>query len=212
MVQWQQALLERVRLAGPAVRAVQPYGSVLTPADLDRWSDLDVELELVADVDASVLFGGDPWAWQDTVDDGVQRVRLVLRDGRRVDAAARGASILLPTPSADNSARFDLALAATRFGRGADVIGLHLTLGVVRDALVQRMLVADRREGTAHHRFGSGSDGAAASALAALAGEPSPALTIRVASFYAESRAAADDGYRPDWSGLTALLAMSAGH
>ena len=208
-MQWQQALLERVRLAIPSGGAVRPYGSVLTPADLGRWSDLDIELDITADVEAEALFGGAPWAWQSTVDAGLQSVRLVLADGRRVDVVTRGSVIRLPAEPSDNHARFDLALAATRFGRRAGAIGLHLTLGVVREALVYSMLVADRRGGTAHHRFGSETDADAARALTVLSGEPSPSLTTQVAAFYAERRTTADKEYRPDWSGLAAIVATS---
>jgi len=208
-MRWQQSLLERLRTA-PAVGAVRPHGSVLTPDELDRWSDLDVELDLVADVDARTLLGGEPWAWQSTLDDGVQHVRTVLADGRRVDFATRGATLELPPEPPDNSQRFDLARAATRFGRGADVIGLHLVLGVVREALVHSMVLADQREGTVHHRFGSATDVAAAASQTALSGALSPSLALRVASFYAESRAAVDEDYRPDWRGLVAVVAAGS--
>jgi hypothetical protein len=206
-MQWQQALLDHLHAAGAAVGAVRPYGSVLTPSELDRWSDLDAEVDLSAEVDASTLLGAEPWAWQSTLDDGVQRVRIVLRDGRRVDLAVRGAALTLPEPPADNSVRFDLALAATRFGRGANVIGLHLTLGVIREALVHSMLLADRQSGSAHHRSGSATDAAAVQALSVLSAEPTPVLTIRAAGFYAESRSLIDGDYRPDWSGLAAIIA-----
>ncbi|MGL3200561.1 MULTISPECIES: hypothetical protein, partial [Curtobacterium] len=174
---WQLDLVEQLR-AAPVVHGVRPYGSVTTPDRIDRWSDLDVELDLTTDVDAERLFDGTPWAWQDTrddVDDGLQRLRLVLADGRRIDAAVRGGTVRLPAPSTDNAVRFDLALAATRFGRGADLIGLHLVLGVVRSTLELWMAVEDRRTGTTHHRSGSATDAAAARALAALAGPLGPA-------------------------------------
>jgi hypothetical protein len=206
-MQWQQALLDHLRVAGPAVGAVRPYGSVVTPSELDRWSDLDAEVDLSADVEAGVLLGAEPWAWQSALHSGVQRVRIVLRDGRRADLAMRGAAVALPAPPVDNAVRFDLALAATRFGRGANLIGLHLTLGVVREALVHNMVMADRQSGNVHHRAGSAADVAAAQALAMLAAQPTPALTIRVAEFYAESRALIDEEYRPDWSGLAAIVA-----
>ncbi|MBF4588414.1 hypothetical protein [Curtobacterium sp. VKM Ac-2887] len=206
---WQQSLLERLR-TDPAVGAVRPYGSVLTPDQLDPWSDLDVELDLIADVDARTLLGGEPWAWQSTVDDGVQQVRLVLADGRRMDFVTRGATLELPPEPPDNSQRFDLALAATRFGRGADVIGLHLVLGVVREALVHSMILADQREGTVHHRFGSATDLAAAGSQTALSGALSPSLALRAADVYAESRAAVDEDYHSDWSGLVAVVAAGS--
>lgn len=117
-MQWQQALLEQLGVAGPEVRAVRPYSSVLTPSELDRWNDLDAEVDLSADMDARTLLGAELWAWQRTLDNGVQRVRLVLRDCRRCDLAVRGAALVLSPPPADNTVRFDLALAATRFGRG----------------------------------------------------------------------------------------------
>lgn len=187
--------------------AVRPYGSVLTPLELDRWSDLDAEVDLSTDVGARTLLAAELWAWQSTLDDGVQRVRAVLRDGRRCDLAVRGATLVLPRPPVDNAVRFDLALAATRFGRGANVIGLHLTLGVVREALVHSMVLADRQSGSVHHRSGGPTDAVATRALTLLAADPASAMTIRVAEFYAESRALIDADYESDWSGLTAIVA-----
>ena len=206
-MQWQQALLDQLGDASPAVCAVRPYGSVLTPLELDRWSDLDAEVDLFTDVGARTLLAAELWAWQSTLDDGVQRVRAVLRDGRRCDLAVRGATLVLPRPPVDNAVRFDLALAATRFGRGANVIGLHLTLGVVREALVHSMVLADRQSGSVHHRSGGPTDAVATRALTLLAADPAPAMTIRVAEFYAESRALIDADYESDWSGLTAIVA-----
>lgn len=206
-MRWQQALLEHLRRVGPEVRAVRPYGSVTDPARLDRWSDLDAEVDLTVDIDAQRLLGRDPWAWQDVTGDGLQRVRVVLPDGRRADLVLRGGTVRFPEPPVDNAVRFDLALAATRFGRGADVIGLHLTLGVVRRALVDTMVLADRQSGTDHHRSRTVVDDAAAEALALLSTDLSPGLTMRVAEFSAARRALVDGDYRPDWSGLTAIVA-----
>lgn len=179
------------------MHAVRPYGSVLTPSELDRWSDLDAEVDLSADMDVRPLLGAELWAWQGTLDDGVQRVRSVFRDGRRCDLAVRGATLVLPPPPVDNSVRFDLALAATRFCRGANVIELYLALGVVREALVDSMVLADQQPGSVHHRSGTDADAAAARALTALSTEPAPALTIQIADFYAESRARIDPDYEP---------------
>jgi len=209
-MQWQQALLDQIGVASPAVEAVRPYGSVLTPSELDRWSDLDAEVDLSTDVEGRMLLGAELWAWQSSVDDDVQRVRAVLRDGRRCDLAVRGAFLTLPQPPVDNAVRFDLALAATRFGRGANAIGLHLTLGVVREALVHSMVFADRQSGSAHHRSGTPTDVVAAEALTLLSTAPMPALTLRVAEFYAESRALIEADYEPDWSGLTAIVTPSS--
>lgn len=226
---WQLDLLERLRTAVPIVRDVRPYGSVTTPDHLDRWSDLDVELDLTSDADAGQLFDGTPWAWQDTrdhADPTLQRLRLVLADGRRVDAAVRGGTVRLPEPSPENTVRFDLALAATRFGRGADLIGLHLVLGVVRSTLERWMAVEDRRTGTTHHRSGSATDAAAARTLAALAGPLGPATVLQAAALHDEARAAAHDAARagaragahddarsdaptPDWSALRTIVGQT---
>lgn len=209
-MQWQQALLDQLGVASPAVDEVRPYGSVLTPSVLDRWSDLEAEVDLSADIDGGMLLGAELWAWQSSLDDDVQRVRAVLRDGRRCDLAVRGAMLTLPKPPVDNAVRSDLALAATRFGRGANVIGLHLTLGVVREALVHSMVLADRQSGSAHHRSGTPTDVVAMEALALLSTAPTPALTVRVAKFYSERRALIEADYEPDWSGLTAIVTPSS--
>jgi len=78
---------------------------------------------------------------------------------------------------------------------------------VVREALVHSMVLADRQSGSVHHRSGGPTDAVATRALTLLAADPAPAMTIRVAEFYAESRALIDADYESDWSGLTAIVA-----
>lgn len=204
---WQIDLLERIREQVPNGSTVVPYGSVTEPDLLDRWSDLDVELQLTEDVAAQDLLGGTPWAWQDHQQVGAQHLRLVLADGRRVDLAVRGRRIGLPTPPSDNGVRFDAALAAARFGRGNDLIGTHLVLGIVRAALVDVMVAVDRDEGTVHHRSGSSRDARAAAAQELLTGSLGPELALRAAEFAERCRAEVDPDHRGDWTGLRALLA-----
>lgn len=206
---WQLALLQRLRDHAPAGSEVIPYGSVTQPSTLDRWSDLDVELTLGADVEAGTLFGGVPWAWQDSTDGDTQHVRLVLVDGRRVDITAHQRRLVLPEDPVDNDIRFDAALAAVRLGRGNDLIGLHLVLGILRSALVQVMLRVDETEHTTHHRSGSALDAEAATVGQLLTGPLEPALAVRATEFYARCRAGTDATYRPDWSGLGATLGIA---
>lgn len=208
---WQTDLLERIRTQAPAGSTVEPYGSVTEPRTLDAWSDVDVALTLTDDVDAETLLGGTPWAWQEHRDGATQTVRLVLVDGRRVDVTAHGQRVRLPTPPVDDAVRFDAALAAVRLGRGSDLIGMHLVLGIVRTALVDVMVAIDRATGTDHHRSGSPLDARASEAQTLLAAPLGPDLALRAAEFAGRCRAEIDPDHHADWSGLRAVIALGAG-
>ncbi|MFJ3034346.1 hypothetical protein ACIPC2_07995 [Curtobacterium pusillum] len=208
---WQTDLLERIRTQVPGGSTVEPYGSVTEPGTLDTWSDVDVALTITEGVDAETLLGGTPWAWQEHDTEATQTVRLVLVDGRRVDLTVQGERIRLPTPPVDDSVRFDAALAAVRFGRGNDLIGMHLVLGIVRAALVDVMVAIDRETGTAHHRSGSPLDARAAEAQALLAEPLGPDLALGAAEFAGRCRTEIDLDHRADWSGLRAVIALGAG-
>ncbi len=208
---WQTDLLERIRTQVPGGSTVEPYGSVTEPGTLDGWSDVDVALTLTADIDAERLLDGMPWAWQEHDTETSQTVRLVLVDGRRVDLTVQGERVLLPTPPADNSVRFDAALAAVRFGRGNDLIGMHLVLGIVRTALVDVMVAIDRATGTDHHRSGSPLDARASEAQALLAESLGPDLALGAAEFAGRCRTEIDPDHRADWAGLRAVIALGAG-
>jgi hypothetical protein len=212
MTTWQRSLVDSLRVA-LGDEAVHPYGSY-TSGELDGWSDLDVELDVsvavargqLGPLDSAALFGGEPWAWQDSRSDGVQTLRVVLADGRRVDARVRGGELDLPPAPDDLAIRFDAVLAATRIGRGNRLIGLHLVLGILRETLVLGMLLADRETGTDHHRSGTPHD-ALADEVAALLGRPVDlSLVTAACDLHAEARARLDPASRADWSGLAAVI------
>ena len=139
-------------------------------------------------------------------------MRLVFRDGRRVDALVTGTHRLaLPEPACDNPVRFDAALAASRIGRGSDLIGLHLVLGILREALVQLMLIADRDTGTNHRRLGTRHDAHAAEAAAIAARRLRPETALEACELYARWRGELEPTYRADWSGLRKVLERAAG-
>lgn len=202
---WQGRLLEQLRTV-PGLE-VEPYGSVGDSRDLDGWSDLDVRLRLPAPTAAEALLGAPLWSWQETLDEAGQHLRLVFSDGRRVDAVVTGDDrLLLPQPAPDNAIRFEGSLAASRLGRGSDLIGLHLVLGILREALVQVMLIADRDTGTNHRRLGTAHDARAAEAAAVAARPLRPELALEACELYGRWREQLEPSYRADWSGLRELL------
>lgn len=206
---WQEELVARLRL-DLALTDVKPYGSSSSGEGVDGWSDLDVVVESTTHRDVEEVLGAPLWAWQEVREDD-QRLRLVLRDGRRVDLRVDGTPLRLPAPPVDVSVRFDAALAACRIGRGADLIGLHLLLGVLREALVQGMLLSDRDAGTTHHRAGTDEDRRAA-AVAAVVARPLRAESAAEAyGLFGRWRAEVDASYAADPSGLDAVLARGRG-
>lgn len=196
---WQGRLLARIADAAPDLH-VEPHGSTVD-GDVDGWSDLDLHIASGHGVALEQLVDGAPWAWQDVVADGTQRLRVVLADGRRLDALVRGARIRMPAAPVDVDARFDCALAAVRIGRGNDLIGLHLLLGVVRDALVRGMELADADDGTTHHRRGGPRDALASEAHRILAEPLTPETAAHVLAFSARV-----SGVPLDDSGLRAVI------
>ena len=185
---------------------IDPYGSVTDPALLDGWSDLDVVITSRAAFDVEEALQGRLWAFQSTSDGDAQVVRAVLVDGRRVDATIHGASGMLPTPPADNDVRFGTALAAVRSGRGNHLIALHLTPGVIQEALVHRMVAADRAVGTTHHRSKTRYDADAPLALEAIAEPFGPQTALDAYELYGAWRSATEPGYEADPVGLQAVI------
>lgn len=213
---WQSALL--VRIAGvPSTADVSVYGSAADPSTLDGWSDLDLRLRLHREVDAAELVpAGQIWAVDDVESEDGRTCRLVLTDGRRVDLSIAGRHRLTGLPRhPDGEVRFIAVMAAVRLGRGDRLIGLHLTLELLRHSLVEAMLLRDRDRGTTVHRFGSerdrGAETVAELVTAAAQPTPSPDVVERAAELYGRWRSERDPAYRPDWSGLRAVIDRGTG-
>ena len=80
----------------------------------------------------------------------------------------------------------------------------------MRSALVQGMLLRDRDLGTNVHRFGSQRD-VLAKEIAGLLHDPlgvvpRPNIVEKTVEVYGRWRRELDPGYRPDWSGLDAVI------
>ncbi len=129
----------------------------------------------------------------------------------RLDLVVEGGMVGLPARSADNDVRVLAALAAAKLGRGDRLIGLHLTMELMRACLVQAMLLRDRDGGTSVHRFGSGRDEMADQVAGLLRCEvgvsPRPNVVERTVELYGQWHRQLDDGYQPNWSGLDTLIA-----
>jgi hypothetical protein len=213
VVVWQVDLSQELTARLPASATLHIIGSAATPALLDAWSDLDVRLSLAEPVDAVDLLGGRKvWALDDATTSEAQVLRLVLMDGCRLDMVIAGSGRVNPPPmERDNEVRFLAALAAVKLGRGDQLIGLHLVLELLRSCLVQAMLLRDQDTGTNLHRFGTARDAMAAE-VARLIGlpltlTPRPNVVERAVSLYGQWRGELERDYRPDWSGLSAVLA-----
>ncbi|WP_250258395.1 hypothetical protein [Dermabacter sp. Marseille-Q3180] len=207
MSSWQADSLAAMTDALPGAD-IEPYGSVTDPALLDGWSDLDVVITSHAAFEVQEALQERLWAFQSTSDGDAQVVRAVLADGRRIDATIHGTPGTLPMPPADNQVRFDTALAAVRFGRGSHLMALHLTLGVIREALVHRMVAADRTVGTTHHRSETRYCADAPLALEALAEPLGPQTALDAYELYGAWRSATEPGYSADAVGLQAVIGL----
>jgi hypothetical protein len=205
MMTWQSSLLEELTAEFPAAR-IEPYGSTVDGASVDGWSDLDVVITTRSPLSIEHTFSGDLWAFQSTVEAKDHVVRAVFTDGRRIDVTVRGVVATLPEPAADNDVRFDTALAAAKFGRGSDLIGLHLCLGVIRQTLVHRMEARDRATGQTQHRAATRHDRESHRALEGLREPLGPSTALQVYTTYGAWRAADDPGYAADPGGLEAVI------
>lgn len=208
---WQAELHQELIDRLPPTATTEVLGSAAGAAAPDGWSDLDLRVALPADGARVPLFtSGEVWAIDDNRSPENRVIRAVLADGRRVDLIISGATVDLPDPAVDNEVRFLAALAAAKLGRGDRLIGSHLLLEVARAALVQAMLLRDRDLGTTVHRHGSRRD-ALAGELLTLLNNPlevtvRPTVIEQVVERYGRWRCELEPDYRPDWSGLRAVL------
>jgi hypothetical protein len=201
----------------PAAADIGVHGSATNPAELDGWSDLDLRLDLPHDVTvASLLGGANLWAYENVEHDQTQTCRTVLTDGRRLDLSVVGGGRVVGfTPAADNEIRFIAAMAVTKLGRGDRLIGMHLTLELLRRCLLEAMLLRDRDTGTTVHRHGSERDQQAerVGEIAGMASQvqPRPNIVEQACELYGTWRAEREAGYRPDWTGLSAVISRGLG-
>ena len=209
---WQLIFFEEVVGRLPPSCRAELKGSTLTPTQVDGWSDLDLGLWLGESLDLEVVLGPRSiWAIDEAIDSRGQVVRVVLDDGRRVDLSVEGPGRLMTrSPVESNSFRFLAAQAAVKLARGDRLIGLHLLLELCRLCLVQAMVWRDRESGTTVHRYGTARDALAAEVQGLLelplTVTPRPNAVESAAALYDRWRQALDPHYRPDWSGLDALL------
>ena len=181
-------------------------GSVAT-GTVDGLSDLD--LIAVADAlpdgagDLTMLSAAGPvWSIDRQRGQGERTLRVVYRDGRRVDLLLRTTASGLPDPvlwldpvaappdvppsptltEVPDPARPEVlavrhvaALAAAKAGRRDLLIGGHLCLEVARLALVFSMQARDQEEGRSHHHHGGRRDHDAVRVSDALSGLPTEA-------------------------------------
>lgn len=208
---WQSDHFEQVAAALPDV-AVELHGSATDRKRLDGWSDLDLRLTTSGQVPVALLTAGsDVWAYEDVRTPTAEICRMVLADGRRVDVSINGTGRITGLESApDNEIRFVASMAATKLGRGDQLIGGHLTLELIRSCLVIAMQLRDRDLGTTVHRHGSDRDRYADQAMSLanlpLTITPRPNIVEQATGLYAAWRAELDPGYRQNWSGLAALI------
>lgn len=214
---WQRPEAERIAAALPDVD-VQVHGSASVPDRLDGWSDLDLRMVTDRPVPIGALLAdADVWAYEDVRGTDSEVCRTVLSDGRRIDVSISGAGRidgLCPAP--DNDVRFIAALAASKLGRGDQLIGGHLLLELLRACLVVAMQLRDRDLGTTVHRAGGARDAYAdqVTELAAypLTITPRPNIVERAAELYATWRSELQANYSPDWAPLTELIDRGLRH
>lgn len=213
-------LLAKITDRMPASAEITVHGSATNPSAIDGWSDLDLRLWLPVDVDLPAALGDlQVWAFEEAVDDGTQTLRMVLADGRRLDLSVAlsvsSGRFLGLRPAVDNEIRFLAAIAVTKLGRGDHLIGYHLTLEILRHCLVESMRLRDLETCSTVHRTGTARDADADRVRRIAAGPlpvaPRPNIVEQACLLYGELRAAREPGYRPDWTGLSAVITRGLG-
>lgn len=216
-MEWQPTAAARIAAALPDA-VVQIHGSAADPATLDGWSDLDLRMVTDRPVPITALApDADMWAYDDVRTADSEVCRTVLPDGRRIDVSINGAGRIEGLqPAPDNDVRFTAALAASKLGRGDQLIGAHLVLELLRACLVVAMQLRDRDLGTTVHRTGGTRDGYADLALELAAQPltitPRPNIVERSAELYATWRTELEPHYLPDWTPLTELINRGLQH
>ncbi|MET9020527.1 aminoglycoside 6-adenylyltransferase [Actinopolymorpha sp. NPDC004070] len=246
MRSWHSDALNHIAAAAAADRRITQawvYGSG-AGGELDEWSDLDVGLVVSGEDPHKIAapdwlaFLGPIWTFQCADRDGGALVRVVFRDGRRIDLSAVDDPEVLPADrrridltlsDADRAAhadsgpdeaelpalvhqfRFTAALAVVKDARDDLLIGGHLALELPRLCLVLAMLLRDRAESTAHHRFGGAGNDVWDHVLDLMPEQDSGRdsvldLVDASAGLFDDLAARVWPDYVPDWSGLTVLL------
>lgn len=224
-VTWQEELAARAVRAGqeePGVAGVVVVGSLADGGPTDTWSDVDLHLRLTASSAAAfdpaewVAQLGRPWAITSQPAPQGRVVRVVYDDGRRLDVVVDGAAAAAPGGE-DGDCSTELmefrqaaALAVVRLARNDLLIGMHLAIGLVQRCLVQAMVLRDRQVGTTSHRVG-GPLNEVVARLDGLRRHPwtadgGMALVDEVVEVHDALAVRLAPSYRPDWSGLRALL------
>ncbi|GAA2108816.1 hypothetical protein GCM10009841_29620 [Microlunatus panaciterrae] len=239
---WQLDLLDRARSYAEhesAVAELWVLGSAAQPELLDQWSDLDLGLVVVGELDLDPLLSqiGRLWALDQSSSPTQSTFRMIFDDGRRLDLvvadhaqlAGRDGRLLVSSvqsstsvmaqvhltstsASADvNQARFVAAQSVIKLGRGDRLIGTHLGLELLQLCLVQAMLLRDRDEDRTAHRFGTVRDDLA-ERVVKLCRRPLDTdwrhLVSDATEVFDQLHSELEPHYRPDWSGLSALLGL----
>lgn len=232
---WQTALMPLLgdfAAEDSRIHGIRPHGSGAGDgSDIDRWSDLDVQIVTLEPVGVVEAFAerirsrlAPVFASSRCGDAHRYTLRLVLVDLRRIDITAMAPMHRTTAPPPGeitpakgspmqelaNDFRFDAVLAAIKAARDDMLIGGHLTLQLARHVLVAAMLLRDRDAGTPHHRFGGTRWDAWAASLKAA---PSPYTRRDVTAairYYTnaleELLTMWDPGARPDHRPLLSLL------
>ncbi|MCL2372460.1 MAG: hypothetical protein FWC78_03560 [Defluviitaleaceae bacterium] len=168
---WQPAAAKKIStlLAGMlAIDEIKLGGSLKTPAELDKYSDVDIEIFLPGDkpvciktVLAAVAEEFSPvFGYEIIAHARKDVIRLCLEDGKRFDLLFRYPVDKQPQPEANetdmmvNQFWFMAAMVLAKLGRRDNLIAAHLALEICQIIIVMQMLQRDRQKGTNIHRFG----------------------------------------------------------
>jgi len=159
---------------------IKIYGSVKNPADLDIYSDVDMEITMLdnlpIDIKALLNAAADefsPVFGYEVISHSLKdAVRVCFENGMRFDLIFRYPSDkepLIKEHSLEDSFLSKIADVANQFwfmasmvlaklGRNDNLIAAHLVLELCQMVIVIQMLVRDNEKGTNIHRFGGGED------------------------------------------------------
>ncbi len=150
-----------------------------------------------------------------------RRIDLTVADANRahrMDRAGRAGagSDEAELPALVHEFRFTAALAVVKDARDDLLIGGHLALELPRLCLVLAMLLRDRAESTAHHRFGGVGNDVWDHVLDLMPEQDSGRdsvldLVDASAGLFDDLAGRVWPDYVPDWSGLTVLLDRARG-
>jgi len=137
--------------------SIELTGSILDPASLDRFSDVDMTIHLASDTALGMtVFDHSPFGKVFGYEIQGDTLRICFEKGQAFDLTFTNAHFeaINEPERVTNAFWFIASMVLRKLGRGDHLIAAHLALELCQMVIVMQMLERDDAKGTNIHRFG----------------------------------------------------------